>query len=79
MERERIYKPTGTGLCATCGRDVGAHDGGHPFVDSGMCVTKLCWPPIVLHVCAEPWCRLYHTDPIHDVGRVLRCPEEASE
>lgn len=71
------YQPTGTGLCANCGQDVGQHDGGHPFTDSGMRVVKLCSPPIVLHACAEPGCHLYHNDPVHDVGRVLRCPESA--
>lgn len=27
------YQPTGRGLCARCGRDVGAHEAGHEYRD----------------------------------------------
>lgn len=67
MERERIYKPTGTGLCKTCGHDVGAHDGGHMFVQDLSDIVNCIY------------CRGLPGDTIHDVGRVLRCPEEASD
>ena len=48
-----------------------AHDGGHrftpQFVIRGRYLPE-CWT-----------CDASRDDPIHDVGRVLRCPEEASE
>ena len=63
---DRTYQPTGHGLCATCGRDVGEHDGGHRFTPQlfirGRYLPR-CW------TCDAPY-----NAPIHDVGRVLRCP-----
>lgn len=61
MSDQRKYAPTGTGICATCGRDVGEHvDPAHKFVCS---MGFDCFG-----------CRREQSDPIHDVGRVLRCP-----
>lgn len=63
------YQPTGTGLCAECGRDVRWHDDpAHKFqpqVVAGVLVST--W------TCAKPGCRCYKNNSIHDVGRVLRC------
>ena len=66
------YTPSGTGLCATCGRDVGAHDCGHTWVNSVLVGTTAghtaAWQ------CGE--CFRPPHDPVHDVGRVLTCPSE---
>lgn len=57
------YQPTGQGLCAKCGRDVGRHDAGHRLDLDHL-----------RGECRE--CKLPPEATIHDVGRVLRCPEE---
>lgn len=67
------YTPTGTGLCATCGRDVGAHvDPAHKFVECEY--TGACYKTVSrdgrAHTCAE-----FPDHPVHDPGRILRCPE----
>ena len=71
------YTPTGTGICRNCGRDVGRHDGGHEFDYSGR-------DRLVHHtggISGHRICRCVRdeNDPIHDVGRELRCPEEARD
>lgn len=63
------YTPDGTGHCATCGRDVGAHDAGHEYGGDNFPLSVIA---------AEAICRTCgsnEADPIHDVGRVLTCPE----
>ena len=59
---DRTYQPTGHGICATCGRDVGDHDAGHEYAPTR----------VMDFYCGQ--CERYVSDPIHDVGRVLRCP-----
>jgi len=62
------YQPTGKGLCAQCGCDVGAHDAGHKprlhLVDTTNGHEMWCLA-----------CDRMASDPVHDVGRVLTCPE----
>ena len=60
------YTPTGKGLCAVCGRDVGAHDPGHRFEPTAK----------VAHMCGVGFCYMSEGHPIHDVGRTLTCPSE---
>lgn len=66
------YEPTGTGHCKRCGQDVSHHiDKAHRFVPQFVVRGKYarsCW------TCDEP-----KSSPIHDVGRVLYCPEGASD
>jgi len=57
------YQPTGTGLCRLCGHDVGRHDGGHTLDLDHL-----------RNECRE--CGRLPENTIHDVGRVLRCPED---
>lgn len=59
------YQPTGTGHCKRCGRDVGAHDGGHRYVPG---------QGLTFHSCQR--CGLDIEHPLHDVGRVLTCPSD---
>lgn len=66
------YTPDGTGHCTECGRDVSHHIGGHEFVES-----ELASPLHGSPVC--DFCLEIEGHPIHDVGRVLTCPEEASD
>jgi len=67
----RTYKPDGTGHCKACDSDVGAHDGGHTFIpQSDGERFRPEWGCDAFD-CAE----LPKVHPIHDVGRVLRCPE----
>lgn len=67
------YTPSGTGLCKMCGRDVRAHaDPAHKFVESryfGSCY-KTVRRDGRAQTCAES-----PDHPIHDIGRVLTCPE----
>lgn len=66
---EPTYIPTGTGLCADCGHDVGRHDGGHEFVAS-----ELASPFHGSPVC--DYCLEIEGHPIHDIVRELLCPKE---
>jgi hypothetical protein len=58
----KTYQPNGDGTCRRCGRDVGAHDGGHKF-------TLIKGQPYECAMC-DGW----PDNPIHDVGRTLLCP-----
>jgi len=81
------YQPNGDGTCKRCGRDVGAHDGGHEFVE---CYCLDCSEAqefgefgVCAHLIPSPLdggasateCGRASDHPIHDIGRVLRCPE----
>ena len=63
------YAPTGKGLCAVCGRDVGRHvDPAHS--PSTAVINGALHPKCGFAECMRPL-----DDPIHDPGRILRCPQ----
>ena len=70
------YTPTGNGLCAVCGRDVGRHvDPAHELEEMRAPVSSGGEPPQWMVVgCVE--CDEAPDHPIHDPGRILRCPSE---
>lgn len=78
-----IYTPRGDGHCAECGRDVSHHiDKAHKFVQCcfGESTAHMC--DAVVHVSIngkETRCTAVENDAVHDVGRVLTCPEEAGD
>lgn len=67
-EQPTTYWPDGTGHCRHCHHDVRAHEGGHEFVER-----ELVSPFHGIPVC--DYCLEIEGHPIHDVGRVLRCPK----